>query len=288
MDKKYIHYNLDSKTLVDVDRDKTNFTTCLHFHSSYEIYLTHSGPMSCLINSEIYHLQKNDMLVFAPSDIHMSTPPKQGTYRSTVFNFSPHKVKKLSDTTDLLMPFKASVKNFSHKVSLSDKEVVEYLDMLKELKQIIKRYEHGDDVREQLMIAKILLFVDMLYRDNVKEIDYDRVDDDDITLRVLEYINSNFGDDISLSSISKKFSLSKNVLNHHFKEKNGYTVGQYIIQYRMFVARQLLEEGESVYNASWKVGYKDTSNFIRTYKKIIGTTPGAYKNSKKRVIVTHL
>lgn len=277
MDNKYIHYNLDKQTLVDIERDKTNLKTSLHFHSSYEIYLTHSGPMSCVINSTIYHLNKNDMLVFAPSDIHMSTPPKQGTYRSTVFNFAPYKVKKLSDTTDLLMPFKASARNFSHKVSLSDEQVEDYLNMLKDLKKVIGSDKYGDDVRQQLLIAEILLFVDLLYRQNTKEIYIKSEVDDDITLKVLEFINGNVADDISLSSISKRFMISKNVLNHHFKSQTGYTVGQYIIHYRMFCARQLLEEGESVYNASWKVGYKDTSNFIRTYKKMMGCTPGSFK-----------
>jgi AraC-like DNA-binding protein len=45
----------------------------------------------------------------------------------------------------------------------------------------------------------------------------------------------------------------------------------------MYYARQMLEAGDSVNNIAWKVGYHNTSNFIRVFKKVVGITPGAYK-----------
>ncbi len=272
-----IEYHTEKNIVVSIQEDKTNLVPGLHFHSSYEIYLTHSGPMSCLINDKIYPLRPNDMLVFSPSDIHMSTKPKNSKYISTVFNFSPDRINRLSDKIDLLLPFRASADNFSHKISLTPAQVYEYLHMLEKMKRLINSKNDFDDVRQQLLLAEILLFIHGLYEQNIGKKPFRRTNHDEIIFKLLMYINENVSGNLSLSHLSNKFFISKNILNKRFKQKTGYTLGQYVINYRMYCARQMLESGESVYNAAWKVGYQNASNFIRTYKKIIGNTPGTHR-----------
>ncbi len=279
MDNKYIGYDTNADIYVSVKEDKTGSVQRLHFHSSYEVYITHSGPMSCLINDKVYDLMPNDMLVFAPSDIHMSIKPEDARYISTVLNFNPSKLVKLSEKADILMPFTASARNFSPKISLSTKQAQGYIDKLETLKKLIKSRGELDDVRQQLALADILLFLHDAYSANVKQMPARRADGDEIVFEILKYITTNVEKDLSLDSLCEKFYLSKNILNKKFKAKTGYTIGKYIINYRMYCARQILEAGESVSDAAWKVGYNNTSNFIRTYKKVEGITPGTYKNT---------
>jgi transcriptional regulator GlxA family with amidase domain len=57
--------------------------------------------------------------------------------------------------------------------------------------------------------------------------------------------------------------------------KNAYGVGikDYITKMRMDEARLLLEKGYSVYNTACAVGYGDSSNFSKAYKKHFGNSP---------------
>ena len=281
MPSKHLEYNSAKSTFISIMEDKTGFVPQLHLHPTYEIYLTHSGPMSCLINDKIYDLNPNDMLVFAPSDIHMSTRPKNKKYMSTVINFCPDNIKNIGEKTDVLFPFRASADNFSHKVSLSDNKVSDFIDMLKKMESLLKSNNKYNDVRQQILLVEILLFINEMYAANATCSLSEKKHNDEIVTKIMLYINENITENLNLSNLSNRFFISKNILNNHFKRKTGYTLGQYIINYRMYCARQLLESGESVYNTAWKVGYQNTSNFIRAYKKVMRITPGICKIKKQ-------
>jgi YesN/AraC family two-component response regulator len=277
MEKKIVEYNIGRKTVADIMADKTNTAPSLHFHSSYEIYLAHSGPISCVVNDKIYKLKPNDMMIYAPSDIHMTTRPQELKYVSTVFTFYPDKVCKLSDNIDLLMPFNATANDFSHKRSLTQAQAGRYISMLKKMERLLRSENGTDDLRQQLLLAEILLFLYDLYSENFGKEESKRNDSDELVFSILKYINENISENLSLDHISDEFFISKNIINKHFKQKIGYTLGKYITNYRMYYARQMLEAGDSVNNIAWKVGYHNTSNFIRVFKKVVGITPGAYK-----------
>ncbi|WP_081743881.1 helix-turn-helix domain-containing protein [Eisenbergiella tayi] len=44
-------------------------------------------------------------------------------------------------------------------------------------------------------------------------------------------------------------------------------------------AKQLLAEGKTVTETCYLSGFNDYNNFIRTFKKITGTSPGQYQKS---------
>ena len=221
MEKKIVEYNIGRKTVADIMADKTNTVPSLHFHSSYEIYLIHSGPISCVVNDKIYKLKPNDMMVYAPSDIHMATRPQELKYVSTVFTFYPDKVCKLSDNIDLLMPFSATANDFSHKRSLTQAQAGHYLSMLEKMERLLRSETNGDDLRQQLLLAEILLFLYDLYSENFGKEESKRNDSDELVFGILKYINENISENLSLDHISDEFFISKNIINKHFKQKTG-------------------------------------------------------------------
>jgi len=96
---------------------------------------------------------------------------------------------------------------------------------------------------------------------------------------IVSYINANYSDyDLSLGTISSKFSISSSYFSRSFKEKVGMNFTQYIWQKRMDeVIRQLLHTSDPLKDIISRVGYLDTPNFIRKFKKETGYTPGQYR-----------
>jgi two-component system response regulator YesN len=98
---------------------------------------------------------------------------------------------------------------------------------------------------------------------------------------VLTYINNNYGSDISLASLSVQFNMSKSYLCKLFKNKTGENVNDYIQKIRIGKAKKLLAQGDLIVNEiASRVGYENTSYFIKIFKQNTGMTPYDYKKSR--------
>lgn len=81
----------------------------------------------------------------------------------------------------------------------------------------------------------------------------------------------------SLPELAKEADISLKKLKEGFKQIYGDTVYGFLFNYKMELARKLLEE--KVYNVNeigLKLGYSTSSHFIAAFKKTFGTTPKKY------------
>jgi AraC-like DNA-binding protein len=97
---------------------------------------------------------------------------------------------------------------------------------------------------------------------------------------VLDYIKNNYNMyELSLESIAFEFQLSVSYLSRFIKGQTGVTFTQYLQDLRMEdVKKQLKETDKPIKEIVVQVGYLDVANFTRKFKKIVGVTPGQYRN----------
>jgi AraC family transcriptional regulator len=95
--------------------------------------------------------------------------------------------------------------------------------------------------------------------------------------RVLDYIQENLIQEISLDKLALLSGLSGYHFLRLFKQSTGETPLQYIIRCRMEKAKQLLAQTDlSVLEGAWKL---DTKAKIILLKRFTGVTPSRYRNS---------
>ncbi|GFZ83229.1 AraC family transcriptional regulator [Aquaticitalea lipolytica] len=81
----------------------------------------------------------------------------------------------------------------------------------------------------------------------------------------------------SLQELADEIGLNLKKLKEGFKQIYGDSVFSFLFDYKMEVARKLLESGEhNVNEVGLKVGYSTSSHFIAAFKKKYGTTPKKY------------
>jgi len=81
----------------------------------------------------------------------------------------------------------------------------------------------------------------------------------------------------TLQELADEIGLSLNKLKEGFKQIYGDSVYSFLFDYKMEVARQLLDSGSyNVNEVGLKVGYSTASHFITSFKKKYGTTPKKY------------
>lgn len=92
----------------------------------------------------------------------------------------------------------------------------------------------------------------------------------------------NIEEAISIDKWSKEFGMSSKTLSRVFFRETGMTIGQWEQRARMDHAYRLLRNGESVTDTALACGYHSISSFITTFKKMFGTTPGAFAAKGKK------
>lgn len=96
---------------------------------------------------------------------------------------------------------------------------------------------------------------------------------------IVAYIDEHYADhSLSLETISHNYSISMSYFSRSFKEKVGINFVQYIWQKRMAAAIvELTTTDDPLKDIIQRIGYQDTPNFIRKFKKETGHTPGQYR-----------
>jgi AraC-like DNA-binding protein len=84
----------------------------------------------------------------------------------------------------------------------------------------------------------------------------------------------------TLQELANEIGLTLKKLKEGFKQIYGDSVFSFLLDYKMEVARKLLESGtHNVNEVGLKVGYSTSSHFIAAFKKKYGTTPKKYVQS---------
>ncbi|UII28284.1 AraC family transcriptional regulator [Fulvivirga maritima] len=101
--------------------------------------------------------------------------------------------------------------------------------------------------------------------------------------QVLNYLEKNFKEDITLSSVADSFGFSTRNLTRLFKKEN-ISFNNYLHYIRIIHAIELFtEHQENIEQVAYEVGYNTASNFSRTFKKYTGQSPKSFIKANSTV-----
>jgi len=93
------------------------------------------------------------------------------------------------------------------------------------------------------------------------------------------FMDENFCEDINISQVASCSCFSMYHFIRLFKNSYGITPLQYIREKRMAMAMQLLDNGVSVTETCFRIGFLSQPSFSILFKKYSGKSPADYKNS---------
>lgn len=96
------------------------------------------------------------------------------------------------------------------------------------------------------------------------------------------YVRNHYGDEIGAVDAANYLNISEAYFCRLFKKETGYTFGQYLTNYRIYVAAGLLANFPMKVNeAAEQTGFSDSSYFSMIFKKIMGMPPKEYQELKR-------
>lgn len=113
-------------------------------------------------------------------------------------------------------------------------------------------------------------------------------DDSRRVLKVKQFINDNYMDEIRLAQLADIAGMSPSAFSRFFKMHTGRNLSDYIIDIRLgFAARMLVDTNMSISEISFDCGFNNLSNFNRIFKRKKGCSPSEFRENyhKTRIIV---
>jgi AraC-like DNA-binding protein len=94
--------------------------------------------------------------------------------------------------------------------------------------------------------------------------------------RVCDFIGVHYTESLSLTQLSQVAGLSPFHFQRLFLKNTGISPHEYLAQFRIRKARELLLQGRTLADVALDTGFVDQSHFTRSFKRIVGIPPGRF------------
>lgn len=245
-----------------------------HFHPYFELYYLYSGSCDTFIKQEIYHVKAGDLILIPNMELHRTMQYSQGNNERIVLNFLPRFLEQMmkecgEDAGNLLRIMHASV-------PLGQRKYVENL-----LEQIVYETEKRDPYSRTVVkchVYELLVFMQRIfqYKQDIPEQNTEA----EQYFNAARYIGEHYQEELTLSSLSRRFSISPTYFSKRFKKYLSVGFKEYLIQIRIKEASvRLLETDKTITEIAEECGFEDSNYFSDVFRRTKGITPGQYRKT---------
>lgn len=101
---------------------------------------------------------------------------------------------------------------------------------------------------------------------------------------IAEIVQSEYDRELSLEMIGERLHYNPNYLSSIFKKEFGVTFSDYLMGYRLDMAKKwLTETDQTVKEIAERLQYQNPQNFIRSFRKKEQVTPGVYRKLRQNM-----
>lgn len=157
-------------------------------------------------------------------------------------------------------------------------------DLRTQMEQELLFLSAHPDAPALLLIGHLYLFLDLLVRSCPPRMPGATGKYKDLYARdAIDFISRHYQDDINVADIAESAGLNRSYFGKVFKSTTGKTPQQYLIEYRMTKAAELLKlTALSVGEVGSAVGYPNQLHFSRAFKAIYGLSPREWRKENSR------
>lgn len=251
-----------------------------HWHQSIELSYTLTGEIDeFIIEGQNYHCEPGKILVVNSQEIHSIKVFKNGIDKralSVIFTY-----KFVKDMYPMIDNMVFSLNNYS---KLTDGQKYKYKKLQKLLQQVATIYTEKENAYKNISISvKLLEILEILIKNFMIEAKCKSTKEVRIVERtqaIIEYIQKNYQEELSLENIARYHHVSKEYLARFFKKYIGITIGQYIAEIRAKHAYDDIVTGK--YNLT-EIALNNGFSGIRTMDRALIRIYGRKASELKKV-----
>lgn len=247
-------------------------TMNMHIHECYEVYYSISGGKQFLIDDRCYDIRSGDVFVINNCESHYLSQIDD-YHERIVLSIFPEFLDRLSSkSTDLSQCFAPCETGREHRIRLSKEDQKRFCYLVY---KITGCDGYGADLIETAAFLELMVLLNSNYQKKGREesVCYSH---NESVIEIIRYINQHITEPINIAALSEHCYLSEGYLCRLFKAETGTTINKYLTARRISIAKTKLMLGCTAGEACEQSGFRDYTNFVRSFTKIVGVTPKKY------------
>ena len=258
-----------------------------HDHTFFELTYVYDGTCDQRINGQAVSMRTGDFLVMPPGVHHsisvfdqsiiIQIPVKKATLENIFFNF-------IRDDNILSMFFINSI----YAQHVNDYIIFHSGDdfhIRTAVTQLLLENINRETFWQNMMINTTMNIFGLLLRNYEKSVELPTIvkKADGQRFGLVRFIQENYMD-VTLDKIAAKFHYTPEYTSKLIKDTTGMNFKQILQKIRLDRAEFLLTDTNmTVANVGLQVGYDNVEHFIRTFRKVHGMTPTAYRKKNAKI-----
>lgn len=251
-----------------------------HCHERHQVIFFLSGEGSYVVEGKTYRLQPGDLLLTSDREIHRDgeqTGARHDRYIAYIDSAFFEEAKRLDhNSEDLSRCFQVLSTRRHHLLRLEDQERKRVAAIFSALAQTNSPAAYGSDMLNKCYMVELLIHLNRACFSG-RGAEGEAVRYNQKIQEIVEFINDNLDQELSLDWISQRFDVSKYHLTREFKRYLGLSLHQYILKKRLLNARCALRQGQTAAQAFTISGFSDYSHFSRAFRESFGMSPREYR-----------
>ena len=245
-----------------------------HYHDMYEIYLQLEGKRYVFYDNICYTLERGDIIIFKPFELHYAESRDSDFYERYVLNFREEGLSKILTGEEKYLLFEKLVPCVVRLNETRTKILYDYFERTE------KFSEKTGIFSEKLMYSS--LFQLLVYITEC--IEGERIIRGEAVapqiIAAIKYMNENYAQRLSLDDIAEAARMSKYHFSRRFKEVTGATVLEYLNNIRLTKVHNLLLKTEyTTEEIATATGFSSSVHLIRAFKAAYGMTPKSFRRA---------
>lgn len=216
--------------------------------------------------TKTYHLKSGEGFLIFPNQITTYIADKELPWEYVWIEFDGLRAKEAMDTAGFSLDrpiFHTKKRDMSQKME----------------EELVYIATHSDETIFNI-IGHLYLFLDYFMRSTVSTVVKGSTKLQDYYIKeAITYLEQNFQNDISVVDIANRLGINRSYFGKIFKQTLKQTPQEFLINYRMIKATELLRLTKmSIGDISKAVGYENQLHFSRAFKKIYNISPREWRN----------
>jgi len=248
-----------------------------HYHPEFELVYVEADAGIRHVGTHISTYTQSDLVFIGGnlphlnfdyrlrSDYHQIVIQLRTDFLGTAFSLAPEflQIKQLFKAAEYGIAF-----NGETKALVAEKlKQMDSLNSLEQLLALISIFQllAGSDETERLNID--LTSKDFILKDKIR------------MGAIYEYIDANFHQKPDVNVVAQKVNLTTPAFCRYFKRQTNITFTEFVNQYRIERAKNLLMQSHNVSETCYAVGFESISYFNKLFKQITGENPSDFRRN---------
>ncbi len=245
-----------------------------HWHNRIEIFLVLSGNLTFIVESETFHLTEDDIILINSNQVHEIVGKDNVT---VVLQINYSFFKKWLDES-----------SFFHCNSTVYHNTSKYIELKRIIAQLIY-INYNDTEHNELLTISLAYQIVLELIKNFRSFDQNQLNQNSKHLQrlraIIQYLNTNYMDNITLEQIAEKEFLSPSYFSHFFKINMGVSFFNYLTGIRMnHAVNELITTNHTMEQIAANNGFANNRYFVDCFKKKYEMLPKEYRKGRKQEV----